>query len=79
MMICVLAYVLKGGRVKHVMYVMKQQQLKERDEQQRRKKEEEEAQAEQRRKEADAADADGDGHDDCPWSEGCDDEDKREL
>ena len=60
-------------------YVMKQQQLKERDEQVRRKKEEEEAQAEQRRQEADAADADGDGHDDCPWSEGCDDEDEREL
>ena len=60
-------------------YVMKQQQLKERDEQMRRKKEEEDAQAEKRRKEEEAADTDDDGHDDCPWTEGCDDEDHKEL
>ncbi len=60
-------------------YVLKQEQLKERAEQMRRKEEEEEAQAEQRRKEAERADADSDGHDDCPWAGGCDDEDEKDL
>jgi|EP01043_Picozoa_sp_COSAG02_P012271 hypothetical protein len=58
---------------------MKQEQLKERDEQMRRKEEEQEAQAEERRKEVEAADADNDGHDDCPWTEGCDGEDEKDL